>query len=672
MKKHLLATFLLSNSVLMTLVNADDNTPQELEEVTVTSDSLKQATSQFAKPVTILSGESLRTQVGQTLGDTLQNEPGITSQSFGAGVGTPVIRGQSGSRVKVMQNSLGNNDVSSLSPDHATGVDPIIAERVEVLRGPSTLLYGSGAIGGIVNVIDNRIPEQVPGKLIGGAAEQRYDSATSETSSALKLEGGKSGYAYHVDGFYRDQNNTHIGGRAIDEAAARLADPGFFNTAIVDNPDGVINGSQARSRGGSIGFSKVGDLGLVGAAINSLEKKYGIPPDGKNNDRVTVDMRQTKIDFKAQLNKPFSFAEQLRMKFGYTDYQHVELVNDAPETTFLNTAYENRLELEHKPIGIVKGTVGFQSTNSQFSALGDEALVPPSDIDTYSLFAVESFDIGAVSYDFGLRGEWQTIRPQGQDSLTFLPLSGSASALWQINDQHQLTLAYTHSERAPQIQELLSKGRHEATHSYEIGNRSLSKELSNNLDLSYRFNGSWMTADISLFHNWVGDYIYQQRSGAVKEGLPVLNAQQGAATFKGFEAQAIFPLMENSYGALDLTLFSDYTRGTFDNGGDVPRLPPLRYGFQLSYEKADFSGNLRFTRAEAQNNPGQHDTNTSGYLLLNLQTQYRLASFHDSEVLLFAKGKNLLDENIRNSTSYLRNFAPEPSRSAELGIRINY
>jgi iron complex outermembrane recepter protein len=671
-KKHLLTTFLLSGSALISIAVADDNTVQELEEITVTSDSFKHASPQSAKPVATLSGETLRTKVGQTLGDTLQNEPGITSQSFGAGVGTPVIRGQSGSRVKVMQNSLGNNDVSSLSPDHATGVDPIIAERVEVLRGPSTLLYGTGAIGGIVNVIDNRIPEQVPDKLIGGAAEQRYDSATNETASALKLEGGKNGLAYHVDGFYRDQDNTHIGGKPIDGSAVRSVDPSYANITLQDNSDGVINGSQARSRGGSIGFSKVGDLGLVGAAINSLEKKYGIPPDGKSTDRVTVDMRQTKVDFKAQLNKPFAFTEQLRMKFGYTDYQHIERVNDAPETTFLNTAYESRLELEHKPIGVVKGTVGFQSTNSQFSALGDEALVPPSDIDTYSLFAVESFDSGPMSYNFGVRGEWQTISPQGQTSLTYLPISGSASALWHINDQQQITLAYTHSERAPQIQELLSKGRHEATHSYEVGNRSLNKELSNNLDLSYRFNGSWMTADISLFHNWVGDYIYQQRNGEIVDGLPVLNTQQGSTTFRGFEAQAIFPLMENTYGALDLTLFGDYTRGMFDNGGDVPRLPPLRYGFQLSYEKADFSGNLRFTRAEAQNNPGQNDTNTQSYLLLNLQAQYRLASFHDAEVLLFAKAKNLLDENIRNSTSYLRNFAPEPGRSAEFGLRISY
>ncbi|WP_394752616.1 TonB-dependent receptor [Crenothrix sp.] len=670
-----IATFLLSSTALTTLANADDNTVQELEEVVVTSDALKHATSKLAEPVTVLSGEELRTKVGQTIGDTLQNEPGISNQSFGGGVGLPVIRGQSGPRVRVMQNSLGNNDVSSLSPDHANGVDPIIAERIEVLRGPSTLLYGTGAIGGIVNVIDNRIPEQIPGKIIGGAAEQRYDSATNETASALKVEGGKDKIAYHIDGFYRDQDNTHIGGNAIDEAAARQQNPSLPQN--LQNPDGVINNTQARSRGGSLGLSYVNDLGLVGAAINSLEKKYGIPPDGRPREApVTVNLTQTKYDFKAQLNKPFAFAEAIRMKFGYTDYKHVEMEGNIAGTTFLNKSYESRLELEHQPIGIVKGTTGFQSTHSQFTGLDEGgSIVPTSDIEAYALFDAESFTVDDITYQLAGRAEWQSITPTDKaiDGVSFIPVSGSTSALWKITDQHQLSMGFTHSQRAPQIQELFTRGFHDATHSYERGNAGLNKEISNNLDLGYQFNSSWMSADINLFHNWVGDYIYQQRSATeLFNGNPVLDTQQAAATFKGFEVQTIFPLMQNTYGALDLTLFGDYTRGTFDNGDDVPRMPPLRYGFQLSYEKDDFASNLRFTRAEAQNNAGLNETNTQAYLLLNLQAQYRLASFHDTEVLFFAKGKNLLNENIRNSTSYLRNFAPEPGRSAELGIRISY
>jgi iron complex outermembrane recepter protein len=683
---------LIIYALLTSLTYADDESgTTELEEIVVLGSSIKQATTKSAKPMTLLSGDALRTTVGQTIGETLNNQLGITNQSFGAGVGTPVIRGQSGARVKVMQNSLGNNDASTLSPDHANGVDPVIAERIEVLRGPSTLLYGSGNIGGIVNVIDNRIPETVPDKFIGGAGEQRYDSATNESASALKLEGGKSNFAYHVDGFYRDQNNTHIGGSAIDEAAVRRHDPSFNSLAPGDliNTDGFIGNSQAWSRGGSVGASTIGESGLIGAAINSLEKIYGIAPDGHGEAPVTIDLKQIKYDIKGQLNKPFAFAEEIRMKFGYTDYQHTELDGGVPGTTFLNQSFESRLELEHQAIGKMKGVAGFQSVNSEFEGLGEEGqIVPKSDIDSYGLFAVESFDFSPVKFDLGVRIEGNTITPIDRTSVSYIPASGSASALWDITDQHQVSLAFTHSQRAPQIQELFTNGFHHATRSFERGNAELGKELSNNMDLGYRFNGDWMTAEISLFHNWVSDYIYQQRSSgllfnaadnsfvtpnsACDECFPLLNTQQADATFKGFEAQTIFPFMQNQYGALDLTLFGDYTRGTFNHGSDVPRMPPLRYGLQLNYEKDEFSTNARLTRGEAQTLPGENETETDSYLLLNIGAQYRLEDIQDADILFFAKGKNLLDENIRNSTSYLRNFAPEPGRSGEIGIRISY
>jgi iron complex outermembrane receptor protein len=682
-----LAIFFLSTGVIGSPAFADDEDIYKFDDVFITSMGLKQSTSKSARPVTVLSGKELQTKMGTTIGDTLKNELGVTSQSFGAGVGTPVIRGQSGPRVRVMQNSLGNNDVSNLSPDHANGVNPIIAERIEVLRGPSTLLYGNGAIGGVVNVIDNRIPEQVPDKVLGGAGMQRYDSATNLTSSALKLEGGKELFAYHLDGFYNDQGNTHIGGQPIDDALAHQTQP---DLDIVDNPNGVINNSNARSRGGSAGASVIGDVGLVGAAINSLENNYGIPPNGTGGAPIRVQMNQTKYDFKGQLNKPFALAEELRMKFGYTDYKHVELDDGVPATTFTNQSYESRLELEHQPIGIVKGVLGFQSVNSQFAALGAEALVPKSAIDSYGLFAVESFAVRDVIYELGVRGEWQGIAPETTySSVSYVPLSGSVSALWDITKQHQLSLAVTQSQRAPQVQELFSNGVHEATMSYEKGDVNLRKEISYNLDLGYKFNTDWMTSEFNLFHNWVNDYIYQQQASYVfnestelpESGLscpvgdaclPVLQSAQANAIFKGFEAKTIFPLMQNSYGAVDLTLFGDYTRGSFDQGGNVPRMPPLRYGLQLSYEKNDWSTDVRLTRGEAQTYAGDNQSTTPGYLLLNLGAQYQVASFHESQVMLFAAGKNMLNENIRNSTSYLRNFAPDPGRSAEIGIRVSY
>ncbi len=683
-----LGIFFLSTSSLGFNAVAADNEIYKLDDFYITSTGIKQYTSKSARPVTVLSGEELQKKMGTTIGDTLKNELGITSQSFGPGVGTPVIRGQSGPRVRVLQNSIGNNDVSSLSPDHANGVNPISAERIEVLRGPSTLLYGNGAIGGIVNVIDNRIPEQVPDKLLGGVVAQRYDSASDLTSSALKLDGGKDKFAFHLDGFYNDQNNTHIGGQQIDESAARATDPTLEGTPVLNNPNGVIPNSNARSRGGSAGASVIGDIGLVGAAINSLENNYGIPPNGTGGAPVRVQMNQTKYDFKGQLNQPFALAKELRLKFGYTDYKHVELDNGEAATTFLNKTYESRLELEHQPLGIVKGVMGFQSVNSDFSALGAEALVPKSKIDSYGLFAVESFKIKDITYELGLRGEWQGISPETTySSVSYVPLSGSVSALWDITKQHQLSLGVTQSQRAPQIQELFSNGVHEATMSYEKGDVNLQKEISYNLDIGYKFNTSWMTSELNLFNNWVNDYIYQQQDYQVFNEViedfqlicsdpgacvPVLQSAQANAIFRGFEAKTLFPLMQNHYGAIDLTLFGDYTRGTFDQGGNVPRMPPLRYGFELSYEKNDLTTQARLTRGEAQNDAGENQSNTPGYLLLNLGAQYQLATFHQSEVQLFAAGKNMLNENIRNSTSYLRNFAPDPGRSAEIGIRVTY
>jgi len=668
-----------------------DEFVQKLDDMIVSAPFIE-SVEDSSHPITLLKGDELRNKVGSTLGETLQNELGVTNQSFGSGVGIPVIRGQSGSRVKVLQNSLGNNDASSLSADHATGVDPIIAERIEVLRGPSTLLYGSGAMGGIVNVIDNRIPETLFDKAIGGAGEQRYDSATDETSSALKLEGGKDHFAYHVDGFYRDAGNTSIGGMAIDEARARQHDPSFnaVPAGELQNSDGFIDNTQTRTRGGSAGFSMIGDSGLAGAAINQLEKNYGIPPDGHGETPVHVEMKQTKYDFKSQLNNPFAFVEKAKLKFGYTDYAHTEFDGNIAGTTFLNQTYESRFELEHTPlIQNNKGILGFQSSNGEFVGLGEEGkIVPKSNIDTYGLFNVESLKAGAMTYEMGGRIESTQITPDGRADVSYIPLSGSLSASWDVNSQNKLGLAFTHSQRAPQIQELFSDGFHHATRSYEIGNANLKKELSNNLDLSYQFDASWVKADLSLFHNWVSDYIYQQRDAAqlfnaedgefiandsdCAECFPLLHSQQKAAIFKGFEAKTVFPLMDNKLGLVDLTLFGDYTRGTFDNGGDVPRMPPLRYGVQVSYDKHEWSSNVRLTRGEAQTNAGENETTTPAYLLLNLGTQYKIAHFAQSDILLFAKGKNLLDENIRNSVSYLRNFSPEMGRSAEVGIRVSY
>ena len=668
---------------------AGEPPPAELEAVLVTAPPEEEAASGIAAPTTVLKDEALRVKVGATLGETLKSEQGVTSQSFGPGVGAPVIRGQAGPRVRVLSNGIGLSDVSQLSPDHANSVEPVLAERVEVLRGPATLLYGSGAIGGVVNVVDNRIPERLPERPVVGAFEQRFNSVSDESNTALKIEGGKGHVAAHLDGFNRGGDNLAIGGLAIDEPAARATDPSL--PVPLQNSYGVLPNTYARAIGGSAGVSLVGEPGFAGVSVNTLANNYGVPPDGGGGPTTRINLQQTRYDFKSELDRPFRYADKLRLRFAYTDYQHTELDGGQPGTAFSNQTYEGRLELAHPPLGPLRGAAGFQAVASDFQAFdftGAKTIVPKSQIDSYAVFAAESFDYGPVGYQLGVRVEQTSIAPQGLPSFNYSPVSASAAALWKISGRNELGLALTRSQRAPQVQELLAHGFHDATHSYEQGDAALDMETSYNLDLGYQFKSDWLQAEASLFHNWANDYIYQQRTGqfvyqdpASGDALacggradcaPVVRTRQADATFKGFEAKLVFKLMESRYGLADLSLFGDYTRGEFVAGGDVPRMPPLRYGFQLDYAQADWSANVRLTRAEAQDHPGADDTATPGYVLLNVGTQYQLKDFHGAGLLLFAKGNNLLNEDIRNATSYLRNWAPEPGRGAEIGVRARY
>lgn len=719
----------------------------ELEPVIVSLPANKNQ-SAVAKPVTVLSGDELTLKLGHSIGETLKQELGITSQSFGPGVGTPVIRGQSGPRVRVLQNGIGSNDVSQLSPDHATSIEPIMAERLEVLRGPATLLYGSGAIGGIVNVIDNRIPTHLSSKPVNLSFDQRLDSASNETSTAIKSEGSDDHWAYHLDGLYRDRGDMAIGGNAINVNNAQTLDP---TLSVVNNSHGILPNTFAQTLNGSVGSSYITDRGFAGLSFNQFHNNYGIAPDGglfsENgisyaDPNTRIDQRQKKYDFRSDLNDPFSFAEKLSMRLGYTDYFHTELnggvpgIPYSPGTAFSNKSYEGRFEVTHKPFSIFKGTFGFQAIASQFNAfdfpLGGVPIadwnlinqtitniVPDTQTQSYGLFGIESFQLNEINYQFGLRLEDTSLNPALNGNYTapynlhsvstasyamrnnynFLPISASASAIWKLNTLNTLNIGITRSQRAPQVQELFSNGYHDATRSYELGNPNIEMETSYNFDVGYKFKSDWMRAEIDLYNNWFNNYIYQQRTGefvtpgfepvpgqslAMANSLcqsgntngactPVTASMQSDAIFRGFESKLVFPVLENKSGILDLTLFSDYTKAEFiATGGSVPRMPPLRLGFALDYTDQAWSSQLRFTQVMAQNHPGANDTSTSGYELLNINTQYQIQSFLDCKIMLFMKGNNLLNENIRNSVSFLRNLAPEPGRGAEIGIRINY
>lgn len=652
---------------------------QVLESVEVSGSHFDDtAQTTLSTSTTVLEGSELRQKIGPTIGATLSQEPGVNNQSFGPGVGQPVIRGLSGPRVRVMENGIGNNDVANISPDHANSIEPSQAERVEVLRGPSTLLYGSGAMGGVANIIDNRVPEKMPTRIVGGVLNQTYNSALDQTSSSLKLEGGQSDLAFHLDGFYRNSGNEVIGGSAIDEQAARATNPADSSLAYIQNTNGYVANTNGRASGGAAGLSWIGEAGFAGAAINYLQNNYGIPPDGNPAEApIRINLWQTKYDFRSGLDHPLPFAEQLRYKFGYTDYKHDELQGGLLNATWLSSSYESRIELVHEPLGPFKGQWGFQSVNGTVQALGSEAILPKSTMANYGVFAIERLETSPIRYEFGLRVEPQTVTPtplSGYFARSFVPVSSSASALWQADSANDVTLAITESQRGPQAQELYINGIHEATRAYEIGDPNLNIESSYNLETRWSFRQDWVTSQLNLFHNWYNGYIYNQYTGEERSGLPVTQVSQGNAIFKGFEANLMFPILENRFGLVDLSLFSDYTRGTLINSGNgnVPRMPPLRYGLQLDHTLNKWSSYLRVTRGQAQNYAGQNETVTSGWVLMNVGIQYQAKQLDLVELLFFLKGNNLLDENIRNSTSYLKSYAPEPGRGVEVGFRLSY
>ena len=681
---------------------------QALEEVVISA-PLERRIEDLSRPATVLKDDVLRTQMGPTIGATLSQQPGINNQSFGPGVGQPVIRGLTGPRVRIMENGIGNNDVSNISPDHANSIEPSQAERIEILRGPSTLLYGSGAIGGVVNVIDNRVPEKAAAQPIGGAVNQIYNSALDETSSSLRLDGGGSGVAFHLDGFYRNSGNEIIGGPAIAVPYAIATDPALAEAPYIQNTYGYVANTNARAKGGTVGLSWIGDLAHAGAAINHLENNYGIPPIGiPGEPNIRIQLTQDKYDFRSGLENPFEGVENLKVKFGYTDYQHVELEDGAVGTTWSSNSYEGRVELTHQPLGPFRGQWGFQSINGVTSAVGEEAILPETTIANYGVFAVETLKTDPLTYDFGLRIEPQFVTPiesSGYAARSFLPISGSVSGLWNIDGTNNLSLAFTESQRGPQAQELYVNGVHHATRAFEIGNPNLGMETSYNLELGYTFKQDGLIAEVNLFNNWINNYIYEQYTGEFvehvhakhdeddghdhggggnpeedhdhdhgHEELPILQVEQANAIFRGFEASLTIPMMENRYGYADLNVFGDYTRGqlTDAGNGNVPRMPPLRYGAQINYNKEAWSAFFRVTRGNRQGYAGENETETPGWVLMNVGVQYEAKAPMNSQLLFYLRGNNLLDQDIRNSTSYLKNFAPEPGRGVQLGFQLSY
>lgn len=681
-----------------------------IEEVIVSASPLDKSHSDNTRPAAILSGDELRRQAASTLGETLKGQLGVASASFGPGVGTPVIRGQQGNRVKVMQDNLDTLDAANASSDHANAVEALLAERIEVLRGPQTLRYGSGAIGGVINIIDNRIPSTVPNE-INGTIETRYSSVNEENATVFKLEGGSGNLAWHLDGLYRSSADVEI--------------PGFADIHGDEHPEDTTNGfienSDSESKNLTAGLSWVGDDGsFIGFSVSRLDNEYGIPAGahaheeeedhhdedehdheedhdedhedehedeheedehGHGEAPVRIDMEQTRYDIKGQFLTPIDGIEKMTLRLGYVDYQHKELEGAEVGTVFDSEAFEGRIELVHDRYmdGKARGAFGLQFLDKDFQAVGAEAFIPGSDTQSVGVFLVEEWNLDSWLIEAGARLERTEVDAQGHSSIDFNTHSLSLAGQYRFSDQQQLNIVLSRAQRAPSVEELFSDGVHVATQSYELGDANLDEETSQNIELGYKYHvpmgSDYVEIDLGVFYNDISDFIYRDNTGDIREEQPLYQYRQQGAEFSGVEAKVTLPVYRNNGNSWDIQLFADSVRAELDSGEDVPRITPRRLGVQFDYHGAiagnAFDAKLRYTHVAEQDKPGRNEEATDSYKRLDASMNYRVESGM-GEWTVFLRGDNLLDEEIRNASSFLREIAPEPGRGVTIGARYAF
>jgi iron complex outermembrane receptor protein len=663
---------LIAGGVLSTLAVCSSATLAQTEdralpEVVVKASPFQAGeTAQILTPARVLSGNELRDKVGTSLGDTLSREPGVSASAFGAGASRPVIRGLEGPRVKILQNGMSVSDVSGLSNDHAVAVESSTARQIEILRGPAALLYGSGAIGGLVNVVNERIPAALSPKP-AGEAELRLGSVNNERGASFSADGAAGSIGLHLDGSARDTDDYRIPGHAVrgDPASA----------------SGHLPSSFTRTRTLGFGASHVAGWGHLGAAVETLDDRYGIP----TAERSFIDLRQTRFDIDGLVNEPFAGFESFTLKIGATDYRHTEKSQEGTSLTdFLNKTVETRWELAHKPIAEWRGRFGLQTEESRFSALSAETglpdTVPRTRSSSVAGFLVEERDFGPLRASAGLRLESVSRRPDaaGLPRRDFRLVSYSVGGLWTFAPGYGAGATVSVAQRAPAIEELYSSGPHESTATFDIGDSALRKETSRNLELTLQKTEGLVRWKGNLFQNKVKNFVFGHIDGArVDEaGDPDPAGEfmrrfwsQGDATIHGAEAEISYNLRGDG---LSLRGFADTSRGRLDGAGNLPLQPATRVGLDLGHKSGPWRGNASLVHAFRQDRIASFETSaTPAYTQVDASLSYtqRIGALQPT---WFAAVKNMFNQDIRLSTSVLRDVAPLPGRNVIVGVRTRF
>ncbi len=675
-----LATAALTLFLIPTAFAAAANAPPDLREVIVRATPLRGSPLETAQPAIVLAGDQLERSIEKSLGETLEKQLGITGTYFGPIASRPVIRGLSNQRVQVLEDSIASLDVSALSEDHSVTVDPLVARSIEVIKGPGTLLYGNAAVGGVVNVLTNRIPETRQQEPFEGAIELRGDTVSDQRSGALRLDGQVGDFALHADGFSRDSNDIDIPGRALsDELVTELEANG---EEVPTNPDGVVYGSDGKTDGWSVGGSYlIGERGYLGASATRYDANYGTPgpesqPDGSS---VRIDMEQRRYDLSGGLGNPFAGISAVRLRTGHSDYTHTEFEPDGnPGTKFTQDANEFRLAFDHDPIANWRGTFGAQYIDVNFRAEGEEAFIPPSTTENLGLFLFEEREIGDVNLQVGARYENQSIDPEAALALRSYDDSswnGSAGVVWEFAPEYSAALNYSYAQRLPSATELYADGAHVALARFEIGDPSLKKESTNTVDLALRKYAGDLQFLVSAFYSDYNDFIYAQPTGAFAgdgEPFPVVQYVAQDAEFYGAEAEVSFPLLDEDVSSLRLRLLTDYVRGKLANGaGNLPLMPPWRVGAELDYTRDGWQAGLEVFRYDSQSKVATNELPTDGYTMIGANLGYRLPTPGGS-LLLFLQGSNLANQEARRSTSPVKDYSPLPGVSLLAGAKIEF
>jgi iron complex outermembrane receptor protein len=617
--------------------------------------------------VDVMDEEALAVAPVQTLGDLVAGLPGVRSSSFAPGASRPVIRGLSGPRVQVLTNGLGMIDASAVSPDHQVAVDPAEANRIEVVRGPSTLTFGGSAIGGVVNILDERIPTHAVEGGVDGHVSTQYSSVDDGYGLGARLAANAGPFVFTVDGFRRDSGDYDIPGSAISQRLATA------ESVARDNAGTVVNSFAEIEQVGA-GVSYVDDRGFVGVSIKNTRSNYGTVAEPE----VSIDLEQTRYDFRARRDLDTAWFQSFSLSAGYADYEHTEFEGPEVGTIFQSSGYEGRAELIQRQRDGWQGVVGIQVLDRDFDAIGEEAFVPATSIKETGLYTVQRLDLGSYGFEGGLRYDRRELSAtpiDGASQITreFDNWSASGSVFVKPAQGLFLGLSLSSSERAPSEVELFADGVHVATAAYELGDPTLDSEKVLTLEGTVHLSRGALDGDLHVYRAKYDGFIDQRPTGADfdfdGEPFPIFAYVQTDATFTGFELEGDYALWESGERSLKLGAAADYVKADTDLG-PAARIPPYSITGRLTWTDANWDTQLEVRHVGEQDETAAFELPTDGYTMLNLSGSVR--PFSDRNVTVFAEAHNLTDEEAREHASFLKDIAPQAGRNLRVGVTYRF